>query len=52
MRMTRGQSRALVAPLRGSHQPRVWRFLLGVVVIDQSLSDALELASRMLGVKE
>lgn len=48
VRMSAGQERFLVAPLRGTHTPRAWRFFFGVVVIDESLSNALKRATRML----
>jgi|HubBroStandDraft_1064217.scaffolds.fasta_scaffold1217436_1 hypothetical protein len=49
VRMIRGQPRAMVMPLRGWHRPRVWQFPLGASAIDQSLSEALNLAMRALG---
>ncbi len=48
VRRVRGQERALVTPLREWQRPRILKHRTGVTVIDHSLSDALELADRLI----
>lgn len=53
VRMYRGQRHAYVFPLRGRERtPHCRQMALGVAVVAHSLSDALELASAMLGVSD
>jgi hypothetical protein len=44
VRMAAGQPKFMVAPLRGYHPPRAWRFFHGACAIDKSLTDAIERA--------
>lgn len=48
VRMIEGR-RTQVFPMRGLHIKRHWLFRDGVAVIDQSLSDALQLATVLAG---
>jgi len=48
VRRLRGEARAMVIPLLGWREHQVMIFALGVTVIDTSVSDALELADRLL----
>lgn len=51
VRRIRGQARAMVSALQGWREPRVWHFPMGVCVIDNSLSDALFRAERIVAKK-
>ena len=52
VRLLRGCRRPQVFRLIGVMQPRQWRFNGGVAVVGESLSDALESARALLGVRD
>ena len=52
VRMTRGRRCADVFRLVGAPKPRQWKFANGAAVVGESLSDALEAARAMLGIRD